>query len=42
MAQKVFSRPVDRPSKNGAVSLSPLAPKKSKLNPMPSHDARFD
>ena len=42
MAGKVVARPVGRPSKNGAVSLTPVAPKKSKLNPMPSPDARFD
>ena len=36
MAGKVVSRPVGRPSKNGAVSLTPVAPKKSKSNPMPS------
>ena len=42
MAGKVLARPVGRPSKNGAVSLTPVAPKKSKPNPMPSPDARFD
>ena len=42
MAGKVVTRPVGRRSKNGAVSLTPVAPKKSKPNPMPLPDARFD
>ena len=42
MAGKVFAKPVGRPSKNGAVSLTPVAPKTSKQNPMPSAYAMFD
>ena len=42
MAGKVVARPIGRPSKNRAVSLTPVATKKSKPNSMPSLDARFD
>ena len=42
MAGKVFAKPVGRPSKNGAVSLTPVAPKTSKQNPMPSPYTIFD
>ena len=42
MAGKVTARHVGRPSKNGAVSLTPVPPMKSKPNPMLSPDARFD
>ena len=41
MAGKVIARPVG-PSKDKAVSLTPVALKKSKSNPMLSPDARFD
>ena len=42
MAGKVVARPFGRPSKNGAVSLTPVPPKKSKPNPIPSPNAKFD
>ena len=42
MTWKVIARPVGRPSKNGAASLTPVAPKKLKPNSRPLPDARFD